>query len=211
MATDLSAIVARLRGFRDPAGLDVLAVGCGGGQLAGYLQEARTVTALDIDGEALERFHAAFRQVSGRTPDRCIVGGLEAWDGAADLVFLEFCLHEMPDPADAVQTAVQRAAEVLVADHYRGSPWALCTGEADKVERLWRALEGLHPAAFQSVEALQRFDDYEQLRGRVGGQGREAIEHIQRYRGERDLRIPMWWAMARFPGNGPGNAERSEV
>ena len=200
MATDLAALVARLRAFKDPAGLDVLAVGCGGGQLASYLAGARSIIALDIDGEALQRFAAALSVLGAPAPCRMIEGPLEAWDGRVDLAFFEFCLHEMQDPDGALAYAGKRASYILVADHYPGSIWALCTGEGEKVERAWKAAAVRKPSSLEIVDAVQVFRDFDELEGRVASQGEPALNYIQRYRDKRDLLIPMRWAMALFQG-----------
>lgn len=206
MGTDLAALVARLRAFKDPAGLEVLAVGCGGGQLAAYLAGARSIVAVDIDGQALERFSEALNALGAKAAPRCIQGPPEAWDGRADLAFFEFCLHEMPDPGGALDHARRRASAVMVADHYPGSIWALCTGEGEKVERAWRAAEARRPAAVEVVDAVQAFRDYDELKARVTSQGEPALSYIRRYGSQRDLRIPMRWAMALFPGKRAGGA-----
>jgi hypothetical protein len=106
----------------------------------------------------------------------------------------------MPDPGGAIDHARCRAAEVIVADHYPGSVWALCTGEGEKTEGAWRAAEARRPSAVEVVDAVQAFQDYDALEARVASQGEPALAYIQRYRGHTDLRIPMRWAMTLFPG-----------
>jgi ketosteroid isomerase-like protein len=168
--------------------------------LAAYLAGARSIVAVDIDGQALERFAATLNALGAKAIHQCIQGPLEAWDGRADLAVFEFCLHEMPDLGVALDHARCRAAEVIVADHHPGSVWARCTGEGEKVERAWRAAEARRPSAVEVVDAVQEFQDYDALEARVASQGEPALAYIQRYRGCTDLRIPMRWAMALFPG-----------
>ena len=61
MATDMAAVLANLLGFYRFDDTIMIAVGAGGGQLAGYGRVARQVIAVDSDGAALAALALAGR------------------------------------------------------------------------------------------------------------------------------------------------------
>jgi ubiquinone/menaquinone biosynthesis C-methylase UbiE len=196
MATDIDAIVANLRSFHDMTGKSVLHVGAGGGQLIGYADQARSVLAVDPDPEAVSRLKAALRGSGLAERFRVVQGDFQWVSERADLVFFEFCLHEMDDPAAALHHARSLTGEILVVDHEPDSPWAWHTCEEDKAARSWAAVRRLGTVREASFRATQHFDDHPQLLSRVEVLGPQAVERSRRYAGQRNIRIGMGYAMA---------------
>lgn len=206
MATDIARILANLLAFYDLSGKSVVAVGAGGGQLAGYGRVASRVIAVDRD-------HAAMEQLRTAVAAQGLDGRFEFWAGdflacdrSADVVLFEFSLHEIADPAAALSRATRLAPDLVVLDHEPGSPWIYYGAEDDKVERSWRAVEGLPVARRVRYDTEQRFADFEALHEKLHLQGDESFRRIERYRGRHEIVIPMSYALALVAGNQPSPA-----
>lgn len=196
MATDIQAILDNLERFYDFAGKDVVHVGAGGGQLMGYARRARRVTAVDSDAAAVALLEAKLEEL-GRPNVAVRQADFLDFDGRADVVFFEFCLHEIERPDAALAHAFSIAAEVLVADHAPQSAWAWYTAETEKASRGWAAVER-YPARREAldVHALQLFPDQEALRARLAVLGEPSLSRVLDYRGRRDIVIGMDYRLA---------------
>jgi len=191
VATDIRQLTDNLRGFHDLQGRVILSVGAGGGQFLDAYREARRIVAVDSDPAALQQLETA---VAARgLQDRVELMQGDFFDVArrAEAVVFEFCLHEMPDPAKALERARSLAPEVVVYDHAPGSRWTYHTVEEDKVLRSTQAMEvwGIRRRAVFHGE--QRFRDYAELRDKVAVQGSTAIERIAPFQDLWDIVIPM--------------------
>jgi SAM-dependent methyltransferase len=195
MAADIAAILRNIESFYDFRGRSVLHVGAGGGQLIGYAARARSVLAVDSDPEAVARLERAIRD--GNLEDRVAVVRQEfaSVEKRADVVFFEFCLHEMDDPFHALLHAAGRAPEILVVDHGPRSRWAWHTCETEKAERSWAAVHRGSIAREAAFRDVQRFADYEELRARVEPLGAPALARIRPFENRRDIIIEMEYRM----------------
>ncbi len=196
MPADYKQMVADLLAFYDFKGKSVLDVGGGGGQLSEFGRAAGKVLALDIDPKALEKLRENLRRAGLDDKFELVQGDFFKADLKADVVLFEFCLHEMTDPGAAVERARTMAPDVVVFDHWPGSPWSFIGAEEDKVAASWAALGRFPVEKRQSYETLQAFRDYEQLFERLKDQGKTTLARIARYRGQTDIRIPMPYGLA---------------
>jgi len=196
MATDIQAIVDNLERFYDFAGKDVVHVGAGGGQLMGYARRARRVTAVDNDAAAVALLEAKIEELG--LPNVAVrQADFLDFDGRADVVFFEFCLHEIERPEAALAHAFAIAAEVLVADHAPQSAWAWYTAETEKAARGWAAVERYTARqAPADHHGLQLFPDLAALRARVAALGEPSLSRVLDYRGRRDIVIGMDYRLA---------------
>ena len=191
MGADLEAMLGSLAGFYDFTDKVVLWVGAGGGQLLEAVRAARQVIAIDQDEDALRSMAALARKLGlgGR------VTTLHArWEDVrvtGDVVYFEFCLHEMADPEAALAHARTLAPEVLVFDHAAESEWAHCTGEGDLVRRSAAALAKSRVGRRQEWLGEQRYADYAELWGRVSRDPRTREGDLAAYRGQREISISM--------------------
>ena len=112
-----------------------------------------------------------------------------------DVVYFEFCLHEMRDPAAALRHARTLAAEIVVFDHLPDSEWTYYGAEEDAVRRSAEAVEhfGVRRARFS---AEQRFASFDELLAKVSPQGALAVERTRRFTGETAIVIPMAYELA---------------
>jgi predicted RNA methylase len=200
MATDIGLILQRLLSFYDFSGKSVLAVGAGGGQLAGYARSMRKVLAVDRDLTAMKQLQEAAARLDLQERFEYWTGDFADCDRRGDVVLFEFCLHEMDDPSASVAKATTLAPEVVVIDHAPGSPWVYYTAEDDKVDRSWRALGRVEVARQCSYPAEQRFANYDELYAKVNSQGDESIRRIECFREQTGIIIPMSYALALIRG-----------
>ena len=59
----------------------------------------------------------------------------------SDVVYFEFCLHEMKDPRPALTHARSLALETVVFDHSADSEWAFYAAEDNEVQRSSEAVQ----------------------------------------------------------------------
>lgn len=196
MATDLEAIVRSLAAFYPFEGKAVVTVGAGGGQLIEVARPARRVVAVDPDPAAMERLARRARDRGLAEKLTLLTSEWLATEPEGDVVFFEFCLHEMAEPGRALDHARRIAPEVLVADHAPGSPWEWLGAEERGVEAAWAEVESRAPRRRLDVRAFQRFADFEELRARLEGEGPECHRRLERYRGTSPIEIEMPYRLA---------------
>ena len=191
MAADIHAIIRDLESFYDFTGKTVIHVGAGGGQLVAYARRARHVLAVDPDPAAVTRLEAALRAAGLAERFQVVNGLFETVTATADVVFFEFCLHEIDDPAAALAHARTLAPEIVVIDHAPDSPWVWLMDEGGKLERSWGAV-GRAPAERQSLfEGVQHFNQFQELQAKLESLGEPTLTRIQEYREQRDFTIGM--------------------
>jgi hypothetical protein len=196
MAADITAILHDIESCYDFAGKSVIHVGAGGGQFIGYAGRARSVLGVDPDADALERLRTAIRQRGLEDRFRTVHGDLLSLKTRADVVFFEFCLHEIVDPVTALRHARSLAPEMIVADHAPGSPWAWHMCEAEKVLRGWTAVERFERVLDRTFPGLQRFHDHAELVAKVGSLGDCVVRRVREYEERRDFTIDMPYRVA---------------
>jgi SAM-dependent methyltransferase len=196
MAADYPKMIRELLAFYDLAGKTVLAVGGGGGQLIEYGRAAGRVLALDVDPAALDKLRENLRAARLEDKYEPVLGDFFKVELKADVVLFEFSLHEMADPGAAVERALRMAPDVVVYDHWPGSPWTFLAGEDLKVAASWAALGRFPGARMESHEGVQSFDEFGQLEEKVKHLGEPTLSRIAAFRGKTDIRIPMTYGLA---------------
>lgn len=196
MATDIRALIDNLTAWYDFRDKSVIHVGAGGGQLIGYAGATRSVLAVDSDAEAVRRLGVALRERGLLSRFVVFRGAFEAVRARADVVFFEFCLHEIADPDAALRHARALAPEALVVDHAPLSRWSWYCGEEAKVERAWSAVARAGIVREETRMGAQQFHDYDELRAKVEPEGEPAIGRIEEFRTRQGIAIPMPYRMA---------------
>jgi SAM-dependent methyltransferase len=191
MAADLQAILEDLGACYDFGGKSVVHVGAGGGQLVASVARARGVLGVDPDAAALAQLEAKVRETGLAGRYRTVQSDLLAVAERADVVYLEFCLHEIVDAFTALQHARTLAPDVLVADHAPGSPWSWYLCEAEKVMRGWSAAGRFGLALDRTFTGFQRFRDHAELAAKVAVMGDCSLRRVEEFRDRRDFTIPM--------------------
>jgi tRNA A58 N-methylase Trm61 len=200
MAADYKKMVADLLAFYDFGDKIVLTVGAGGGQLIEYGRAVRKVLALDSDAQALEKLRENLKAAGLEVRFEPVLGDFFAVELKADVVLFEFSLHEMPDPAAAVERARGAAPDVVVFDHAPGSTWSFFAAEEAKVARSWAALDRFPVKKTRMYEGVQVFAAYDQLFEKLKGQGEKSLARIERYRGQTGISIPFTYGLALIDG-----------
>src|SRR5262249_23941522 len=113
-----------------------------------------------------------------------------------DVVLLEFCLHQMHDPARALAHALTIAADVVSIDHAPGSRWSWYAAEDALVVAAWAAVAKHHVRRRASAAGVQRFGDFDELAARLAAQGPTSRARIEPLRGRADIEVPMPYDLA---------------
>ncbi len=204
MAADYARMVAELQAFFDFTGKVVILVGAGAGKFIDACRGAKRLIAVDRDAEVLGQFERAIR-VRG-LQDKASVICAEFLEVAArgDVVYFEFCFHEMEDPQAALRHACDLAPEVLVFDHLPGSAWTYYTNEEDKVRRSTGVLTSGGVQRRETHQGEQRFRNHAELQAMLASGGPVCLERIEAFREKSDIVIPMSYGLAllRRPGAG---------
>ncbi len=169
----------------------VLFVGAGGRQLLPPSAGARKLIAIDQNEEALRALQAEISAQGLRASVTVLASKFENVTLSGDVVYFEFCLHEMPDPRQALTHAKQLAPDVVVYDHSPGSEWIFYGAEEDKVPISAQAMQQFGLRRSEKFCTEQRFESYAELLEKVRGQGPVAIERVQRFEHDTKIVIPM--------------------
>ena len=196
MATDLEAVLRNIESCYDFSGKSVIHVGAGGGQFVGYAARARKVLGVDPDPVAVEQLKQAIRARGLQDRYSAERGNILTVAEHADVVFFEFCLHEIVDPLTALRHARTLAPQVLVADPAVDSRWAWYLCETEKAQRGWAAVERYPRVLDRTFQGVQRFRDHAELLARIEVLGECVVRRAQELRGRTDFTIDMPYRVA---------------
>jgi hypothetical protein len=191
LATDYAKLTRDLLRFYDFRNKVVLFVGAGGKQLLGASAGTRKLIAIDKDVGALRALAADVAAKGRQDAVEVVASSFEEVARSGDVVYFEFCLHEMADPEQALIHAKTLARDIVVFDHSPGSEWIFYGAEEDKVPRSAQAMERFGVLRRERFVADQRFAKYAELLDKVRGQGPTAIQRVQRFEGSTNIVIPM--------------------
>jgi hypothetical protein len=196
VATDYRQLTENLSRFYDFGGKAVLYVGAGGRQLLSPSIPAKKLIAIDQDVESLRDIDANVAAMSKEAMMEVIAAGFEDVTVCGDVVYFEFCLHEMNDPGEALAHARNLAPDIVVFDHSVDSMWSFHAAEEEKVRRSAEAMNRFGIRRREMFLTAQRFQDYNELFGKVAPQGTVAIERAQPFAGATNIIIPMSYELA---------------
>jgi hypothetical protein len=191
MAVDLRELTANLVRFYDFRGKSVLFVGAGGRQLLDPSAGTRKLIAIDQDVASLQELKANIVARGWQNSMEVVASNFEDVRLPGDVVYFEFCLHEMNDPLKSLGHARTLAPDIVVYDHAPASEWIFYGAEEDKVARSAAAMQRFGIRGRAAFHAEQRFQDHAELLARLAGQGDLAIQRAQRFAGVANIAIPM--------------------
>ena len=191
MAADYELLTKKLGEFYDFADKVVLLVGAGHGQLLDPAIEIRKLIAVDKDRAALEEFEKQIAAEGRQRSVEVIHGEFEKVTSHSDVVYFEFCLHEMADPFFSLKHAKTLAPEAVVFDHSPASEWVFYGAEEDQVRRSSLAMKDFGIRRHSSFVTAQRFGAYSELVSKMSAQGPLAFQRIERFSGATNFVIPM--------------------
>jgi hypothetical protein len=171
LATDCTKLTENLSRFYDFTDKVVLFIGAGGKQLLDSGTRTKKLIAINKDVEALQELKAKTFAQGQQASVEIIAARFEEVTLHGDVVYFEFCLHEMDDPDKALLHAKSLASDIVVYDHSPGSEWIYYGAEEDKVSRSSAAMEHFSIRRRQTFHAEQRFSNYSELLAKVSPQG----------------------------------------
>lgn len=189
MAVDRTQLTRKLHDFYDFRDKVVLMVGVGAGHLFDIRCPTRRLVAIDHNVESLSQERAILASQGAEL--EILATDFKEASLLSDVVYFEFCLHEMVDPGAMLSHAKSLAPDIVAFDHSRDSAWSFYAAESELVARSSMAMEGFGVRRRQTVCVEQRFMDYAELRAKVAAQGRLAMERVQTFAAKRDIVIPM--------------------
>jgi len=191
VATDYAKMTQNLCDFYDFPGKTVLFIGAAGRQLLNPAIGTKKVIAIDKDIDGLRELKTKIA-AQGRQDSIEVVGAkFEDVTVQGDVVYFEFCFHEMDDPESALLHAKSLAPDLVVYDHSPGSEWIYYGAEETNVLRSSAVMARFGIRRRQTFHAEQQFGDYAELLAKVSPQGALAIERIQRFATATNIIIPM--------------------
>ena len=195
MALDRAQLTANLHSFYDFEGKIVLCVGAGGGQLLDQNIVTAETVLVDRDQRSFAGINTRKLTNEKQRTVSTVVADFNAVNVPGDVVYFEFCLHEMDDPERAVNHARTLAADVVIFEHAPASDWVFYSAEEEKVRRCAEALARFSMRRHQNVLAEQTFKNHSELVAKVNCQGDLAIERAGRFAGAMDIVIAMKCAL----------------
>lgn len=196
MATDYAKLGKDLASFYDFRDKVVLYVGAGGRQLLDPAMPTRKLIAIDRDLKSLAELKANVA-ASGRADSIEVVGSsFEDVRSSGDVVYFEFCLHEMSDPDAALAHARALAPDIVVYDHLPNSEWIYYGAEEEQVARSTEAIVRYGIRKREEYCIDQRFANYDELYAKISAQGAVAVQRIERFAGKTNIAIPMKYHLA---------------
>jgi hypothetical protein len=196
LTVDLRQLRLNLHDFYDFSNKTVLFVGAGGRQLFDVAVKAKRIVAMDQDDDALKELKAHIAACNPPAPVEVIVSRFTDFVSSGDVVYFEFCLHEMHDPYRALTYARGLSPDIVVFDHLPGSVWSFYAAEEQSVRRSMDAMQrfGIRRHATFSIE--QQFKTNAELDTKLSAQGTVATRRAQRFTGATDIVIPMDYQLA---------------
>jgi hypothetical protein len=191
MAVDLRELTENLVSFYDFRGKIVLFVGAGGRQLLNPSVGTKKLIAIDQEVESLKELKANIVAQGWQDSTEVVASSFEDVALTGDVVYFEFCLHEMNDPRKSLSHARALAPDIVVYDHSPGSEWIFYGAEEDKVRSSAEAMERFGIRRREAFHAEQRFQNQPELLARLAGQGEVAIQRAHRFAGATNIAIPM--------------------
>ena len=191
MPTDYAKLTENLCHFYDFTGKTVLYIGAGGRQLLDPSSGSKKLLAVDQDAESLRDLRAIVAERGWQESVDIIASSFANITTRADVVYFEFCLHEMDDPSKSLAHARELVPDIVVYDHAPNSEWIYYGAEEDKVRVSSDAMERFGIRRRRAFHALQRFQNHAELAARLAGQGELAIQRAQCFAGALNIAISM--------------------
>lgn len=193
VAVDRNQLSRDLSRFYDFTGKTVVYVGGGNGQLLNTAGIAYLV-AIEEDPRRADKLRASLSGGPGLV--EIITARFEDVRAHGDVVYFEFCLHEMNDPRQALEHARELAPEIIVFDHSAGSEWSFYAAEDEKVRRGAKVVQHFGARRRKQFVGEQRFRNYAELAAKLLSQGSVSAERARRFAGITNIVIPMKYELA---------------
>ncbi|HWO29175.1 MAG TPA: hypothetical protein VNO32_10300 [Candidatus Acidoferrum sp.] len=191
MVIDTRKLTRNLQQWYDFSNKTVLFVGAGGRQLFDPAIKTKKLIAIDKDLEALAQLKQSLSTPHPQNPLEVLASNFADVILPGEVVYFEFCLHEMDDPYEALTHAHTLAPDVVVLDHSPESPWAFYAAEEEKVRCSAQAMQNYGIRRRATFRTNQLFADHAELFAKVAAQGTVAVQRAQSFQNMRNITIPM--------------------
>jgi len=191
LAVDRDKIRANLAGFYDFADKVVLCVGADGNLLIEPTAAPKELIAINPDAGSLNGLRESVVSKWSGIPVKFEPRSFESIGLRGDVVYFEFCLHEMADPKQAIVHARSLARDIVIIDHLPGSEWVFLAAEETEVSRSTEAIYSFGFRRRATFRTEQRFRKYGQLFAKLSSSGELALKRSSRFRGADNIRIPL--------------------
>ncbi|MCT4601181.1 MAG: class I SAM-dependent methyltransferase [Marinifilaceae bacterium] len=198
MIKDIKQIIENLLHFYNFENKTLLSVGAGGGQFIAYAKIAKHVIAVDNDKKALQILSKKIKEQNLENKFTLIHSDFMDIDIKSDVVFFEFCLHEMTNHQKMIDHAKSLSNDIIISDHNIESEWAYIGNEIEKATLSWNIISKNPILKREQYTSTQIFKDYTELFNRVKEQGDISINRIEKYRDKREIEIPMKYEFAQL-------------
>ena len=108
-----------------------------------------------------------------------------------DVVYFEFCMHQMENPRKALEHARSLAPDIVVIDHLPGSKWVYYWAGEDEVLESTKVMKSFGIKRQRRFTTEQLFEDWKALAARLSGEGEDSRRRVLELKGTRGVRIPM--------------------
>jgi SAM-dependent methyltransferase len=191
MVVNRDELAANLTKFYDFRGKKVLYIGCGLGQLLPPESGVASVVGIDRDAEALKAFRNVAKTKWAGIPITFVPHKFETVKQRGDIVYFEFCMHQMENPRRTLEIARSLAKDIVVMDHLPGSKWVYYWTGEEAVARSTKAIEWFGFRRKKILVTEQKFEDGKALSQRLSRVGKEAKRRILELKDARDIRMRM--------------------
>jgi hypothetical protein len=195
LAIDTGELTRNLHRSYDFSNKTVLFVGAGSRQLFDPAIKTKKLIAIDKDPEALTQLKQDLATSLPQNPCEVLASNFEDVFLAGDVVYFEFCLHEMEDPYKTLTHARALAPDLVVMDHSPESAWAFYAAEEEKVRCSAQAMQDCGIRRRARFRTNQLFTDHAELLAKIAVQGAVAVQRAQSFQGMRNIAIPMNYEM----------------
>jgi ubiquinone/menaquinone biosynthesis C-methylase UbiE len=191
LAADYAYLTKSLHEFYDFANKVVLLIGAGHGQLLDPVIPTKRLIAVDQDLGALKQYEKKMAAASRLDSVELVHAKFEDLTVHSDVVYFEFCLHEMADPFASIRRARALAPDVVVFDHSPDSEWVFHGAEEEIVGRSALAMKNFGIRRSSVLHTAQRFRSRAELFSKLAAQGPLAIERAESLTAVANIVIPM--------------------
>ncbi len=191
MAADYARMSDELTHFYDFRDKVVLYIGAAGRQLLDPATTVERLIAIDKNVEDLRELKRKIEDTG--LQDHVEVVGADFVDVRVkgDVVYFEFCLHEMDSAEQTLRHAKSLAPDIVVFDHSANSEWTYYGAEEEKVRASSETMERFGIRRREKFQGEQRFANYGELFEKIKSQGAVALERARPWVDARDFVIPM--------------------
>lgn len=191
MGINISEIIKNLIGFYNLNGKSIIHVGIGSGIFTGYTNSAKKIFAYDNNPTIENNLRS--KLTSEKALDKYEINIIDFFKckNKADVVFFEFCLHEIEYPLKALEFAKTISDDILIIDHAITSEWSHYTLETEKLKKSWNAINTFTIKKHCTFKEYQHFNYFTDLKTKLSILGEECMKGIEIFENKSDIYIPM--------------------